>query len=685
MQKLFSSKFLRRTFALYVLTCFIPTLFLSSFFYRQSMRDAEHKARASCEQTAGILCDSLNSRIDAMHSLTNQLKMTNWISRLRSNSDILFDSIDYFRQGEISRDILLYEILIGVTDQIGIYLPKRDMGFTRSGLLYPKHLHSVFPLPMNDADNQLLWPFLSTASSFSIDNLQHIGLSCADANDLIISCSLDILKESRAVLYFFVDGSALKNYLQKELPADILSISMYLDGKTLANLDLSDQPQPETLRIRKESRVANLSITYEVAFSRDLHPGALSAFSLLFTSIVLGMLFSLLLAFLLSSVTYRPIRLLADRVGGSQMDDELKHIGQQYDRLTSERDELGRQLEQYESVLRNQLLVALLHGLFAYPENPNVRLRLSLLPDALYQVIVFKSATVQLGAVGYVRAQMKLNESGLGAELLREEDDWILILEAKDSAALDNLFAEELELLESFRGLPHHGVLGVSKSYIDVRQLTSARYFYPIDWEIQLVSQLRSGNGEVAQRILGQVQEENARRGISQHAQETLLAALTETLLRVAAEFGLDTEAIYACLRQQDSPDGWQRLRQMLLFLCSQVGSNHEDESEDFGESLLRYVNENYRDPNLSLAVMQEVFGCSQPVLSRAFKKAARMTYYDYLSRLRIEDAKIRMQEKNASISRIAEEVGYTSEATFQRAFKRYEGVSPRDYMHAGD
>jgi AraC family transcriptional regulator, alkane utilization regulator len=48
-----------------------------------------------------------------------------------------------------------------------------------------------------------------------------------------------------------------------------------------------------------------------------------------------------------------------------------------------------------------------------------------------------------------------------------------------------------------------------------------------------------------------------------------------------------------------------------------------------------------------------------------------------YLARWRIQLAAHQLRNSDAPLARIAEEVGYESEAAFNRAFKRHFGVPP--------
>lgn len=99
-------------------------------------------------------------------------------------------------------------------------------------------------------------------------------------------------------------------------------------------------------------------------------------------------------------------------------------------------------------------------------------------------------------------------------------------------------------------------------------------------------------------------------------------------------------------------------------------------------EDIISYINNNYKNPNISMGVISSEFGISGSYLSRLFKKSKGIGLLDYIHKLRIDEAKHLMKNTNISIKEIAERVGYCNSLTMTRAFRRYEGINPSDYRH---
>jgi two-component system response regulator YesN len=67
--------------------------------------------------------------------------------------------------------------------------------------------------------------------------------------------------------------------------------------------------------------------------------------------------------------------------------------------------------------------------------------------------------------------------------------------------------------------------------------------------------------------------------------------------------------------------------------------------------------------------------------LSRLFKAQVGLSITDYSIKLRMEKAKKILQQSNAKMYEVAEMVGYASAAHFNRTFKKYFGVTPKEYQ----
>lgn len=93
----------------------------------------------------------------------------------------------------------------------------------------------------------------------------------------------------------------------------------------------------------------------------------------------------------------------------------------------------------------------------------------------------------------------------------------------------------------------------------------------------------------------------------------------------------------------------------------------------------IRYIRKNL-DENISLTEIAKTVGASIRHFSKIFKEETGCSFVTYLTKERVERAKIKIRETNDRISDIAFSSGFESLAQFNRSFKKIAGESPSRY-----
>lgn len=96
----------------------------------------------------------------------------------------------------------------------------------------------------------------------------------------------------------------------------------------------------------------------------------------------------------------------------------------------------------------------------------------------------------------------------------------------------------------------------------------------------------------------------------------------------------------------------------------------------------LALLHDRYAEPWTLDSLAREA-GTSRTALAVRFKELVGEAPMAYLTRWRITRAANRMRSERISLSRLAESVGYNSDAVFSKAFRRITGQSPGRYRHA--
>ena len=134
--------------------------------------------------------------------------------------------------------------------------------------------------------------------------------------------------------------------------------------------------------------------------------------------------------------------------------------------------------------------------------------------------------------------------------------------------------------------------------------------------------------------------------------------------------------------RVEDFAD-WSEAADYLMKLMEVLlGLMEEDEDIYKQQAILRveqYIRNHLKD-DLSLQVLADVGSFNASYLSRIFKQKYHCNLSDYIARERICLAKELLANTNEKINHIAKEVGYNTISSFNRVFRKSEGMAPAEY-----
>ncbi len=82
----------------------------------------------------------------------------------------------------------------------------------------------------------------------------------------------------------------------------------------------------------------------------------------------------------------------------------------------------------------------------------------------------------------------------------------------------------------------------------------------------------------------------------------------------------------------------------------------------------------------LSLEVVAKAAGANAFHFCKIFHKSTGVRFTDYVSRVRLQDAKERLLNPNSRVSEVAYDCGFQSLTQFNRSFRRTVGLSPTEY-----
>lgn len=95
-------------------------------------------------------------------------------------------------------------------------------------------------------------------------------------------------------------------------------------------------------------------------------------------------------------------------------------------------------------------------------------------------------------------------------------------------------------------------------------------------------------------------------------------------------------------------------------------------------EPILEYINENLSS-NLSLDKLAAIFFINKHYLGHIFKSATSFSVNEYIINRRILKSR-ELLKQNFTVTEVAEMVGFNSDCHFIRTFKKFVGISPKQY-----
>lgn len=88
-----------------------------------------------------------------------------------------------------------------------------------------------------------------------------------------------------------------------------------------------------------------------------------------------------------------------------------------------------------------------------------------------------------------------------------------------------------------------------------------------------------------------------------------------------------------------------------------------------------------YLDPTVTLTDLARMLGVNSSVLSYVINKGFNKNFNDFINELRVTEVKSKLTESDDSVLAIAFDSGFNSKATFNRAFKKFTGLSPKEFQ----
>ena len=211
---------------------------------------------------------------------------------------------------------------------------------------------------------------------------------------------------------------------------------------------------------------------------------------------------------------------------------------------------------------------------------------------------------------------------------------------------------------------------------------------YPMKKEKELVARIKLGDKIGAKTILNKlVGEILFKNSGNRDVRKARILELIVVISRAAVEAGANMEKLlglnYTYLGDLSEINEDEALYKWMIKVFTsfmdEVSRSSNKKNMAIVERAMKCMRTNY-NKSLTLSKIAKAAYVNAYYLSHLFKKELGMTVVDYLTKVRIEEAKRLLQNDKMSIIEIALEVGYEDQSYFSKVFKRNEHTTPMVY-----
>ncbi|MFD2657063.1 AraC family transcriptional regulator [Gracilibacillus thailandensis] len=454
------------------------------------------------------------------------------------------------------------------------------------------------------------------------------------------------------------------------------------------------------------------------------------------------LILAFLMTWFASNRLYKPVRNLVNSLTTPDKQkvktDEFKQIHEQFHALTDERRHLEERLSEQIPQLRQNFLVQLTKGyLYDYSENA-LKQRME---KYGWSVKDHTFVLLDIQLTGMYDAD-KVNEeddslltfamANIAEDITKEQFQQYTILNNYDlsagiflivpnnkeslptslhklaeniTEAINKVLALKVTITissktEQVKQISHlFEEIGRGKRYrefenqnqiIHLNELQEREYkkklYYPFELEKEIIQCIRRGRTNETEAFIRQFFNYLVENGNKELNVQASIMQLYSTIQHEILHSGIDPTVLYngrnmyeelAQIREREWIVRWL-VDKVIQPYVDFVENNMNIEMKHLVDEVTLYIHENYME-DISLEICADQADTTAYTLSKAFKKVLGINFIDYLTRIRLDQAKELLMNSNLKINEIAESVGYRH-SYFNRIFKKHVGVPPSQY-----
>ena len=222
------------------------------------------------------------------------------------------------------------------------------------------------------------------------------------------------------------------------------------------------------------------------------------------------------------------------------------------------------------------------------------------------------------------------------------------------------------------------------------KELTGKTAGYSFANEQELIMKIKLGEAESANDLLQKLlvdivvsSEKNL------EYVQTSVAELCVLISRSALDAGVDasqttnknTQIFKEIFEQATSEEVCLQAQKHLDYYLENIQEKQKQPANLKVQEIIRIIRRDYQS-NLTLEEIADTVYLSPSYASRLFKKVQHCSVMEYLTKVRIEEAKRLLQNPTYLVDEISTRIGYSDASYFTKVFRRAEGVTPTQYRN---
>ena len=247
------------------------------------------------------------------------------------------------------------------------------------------------------------------------------------------------------------------------------------------------------------------------------------------------------------------------------------------------------------------------------------------------------------------------------------EPVWVMVLRSRLQMVLDDDEAQE----EQYRTLCL-SVINIAEEI--VQDCLDGFCVEGYDGAFYILGTLREEFAQPEERLLRLC--ERLSRMIEQYLDVTVYIGIASSGANIDGLF-------HACRYARTAARQAQRQNISVLHYQVHMDMRHSEGpiTEDIAQQAKRYIDTHYSE-KIILTELSAQLGITPSYLSSLMKRQLGMAFSEYIMSVRMEQASKLLSVNRLRINEVAAAVGYDNLFYFSKLFKRFSGMSPRDFRH---